>query len=134
MKSRNSPKLGLLGRLGLLAHLGVAAATPSATPEGVVHMDFQRRHAINGNPIQRRANTPSGTIVQALQNEVKQGAYMIDIKVGTPAQTLTLQLDTGSSDAWMVYTGADICKKGGCTYGSCEWRDPEFWSLPPLVF
>ncbi len=120
MKSRNSPKLGLLGRLGLLAQLGVAAATSSATPEGVVHMDFQRRHAVDGSPIQRRATTSSGTVVQALQNEVSQGAYMIDIKVGTPPQVLTLQLDTGSSDAWMVYTDAAICKKGQCTFGSCE--------------
>lgn len=117
-RSRNGPKLGLLAGLGLLARLGAAQ---DATPEGVVHLGIQRRSAVDGRPILRRA---SGTITETLNNDLRQGAYMADVKVGTPPQTLTLQLDTGSSDAWMVYTGSDICKKGECSDGSCKALRP----------
>jgi len=45
---------------------------------------------------------------------------MADVKVGTPAQTLTLQLDTGSSDTWVVYTSSSVCEKGDCKDGSFD--------------
>lgn len=104
-----------LQKLGLLASLGFGAAV--ATPDGVVQLGIQRRSVVDGNPILRRSS--GGTVVETLQNDIQQGAYMADVKVGTPAQTVTLQLDTGSSDTWVVYTGSSVCKKGDCKDGSC---------------
>jgi hypothetical protein len=60
-----------------------------------------------------------GSVVVSLLNEVV--SYDITIEVGTPAQTVNLQLDTGSSDLWVLApeacdTATCTCPSGGCTY------------------
>jgi hypothetical protein len=47
--------------------------------------------------------------------------------VGTPAQSLSVQIDTGSSDVWIPSSQASICsdeKDGGCPGGSCASPSP----------
>lgn len=56
----------------------------------------------------------------SLLNNITNGAYVTTIKVGSPEQTLTLQVDTGSSDTWLPSTQAQICQTGGCFFGSCK--------------
>lgn len=104
-------------KLSFLAGLGIGAV--AATPDGVLQLDIQRRSPADGAPpvLVRRA---SDTVVESLQNNIKYGAYMADAKIGSPPQTLALQLDTGSSDTWVVYTGASVCQAGNCTGGSCR--------------
>lgn len=114
-KPRALPALGLLAA-GLAATAQTAYAASNAA-DGVVHLDIQRRSTVDKRPLGRRADT----IVEAIENDRHQGAYMADVKVGTPLQTLTLQLDTGSSDTWVVYTGSEICTRGECDDGSCEY-------------
>jgi hypothetical protein len=118
MKSRNVNALGLVASLwagAVLADTGTPAA-------GVVHMDMQRRNAVDGPVVRlgRRSSSGSGTVTETLENSINEGAYMANVKVGTPLQTVTLQLDTGSSDTWMVYTGSTICQGGGCNDGSFD--------------
>jgi hypothetical protein len=60
-----------------------------------------------------------GSVATSLSNDVF--SYDITIDVGTPAQTVLLQLDTGSSDLWVLAPGACdtdscTCPSGGCTY------------------
>ena len=59
------------------------------------------------------AATPSlarrGAYPERLINSVSGGGYYIEVEVGTPAQTLTMLLDTGSSDAWVLGHDADLC-------------------------
>jgi hypothetical protein len=60
-----------------------------------------------------------GSVAANLFNEVT--SYDIIVEVGTPAQTVDLQLDTGSSDLWVLApgacdTGTCTCPSGGCTY------------------
>ncbi|KAE9362643.1 acid protease [Stipitochalara longipes BDJ] len=48
-------------------------------------------------------------ITESLQNNATGGDYIAQISVGTPAQTQTLLLDTGSSDVWLLSSTADLC-------------------------
>ncbi|KAM7209662.1 Aspartic peptidase domain containing protein [Naviculisporaceae sp. PSN 640] len=50
------------------------------------------------------------THVGSLLNNITGGAYYIDVMVGTPGQLVSMILDTGSSDAWVVSPGADLCR------------------------
>lgn len=49
------------------------------------------------------------TVTESLINNVTAGGYYATVSVGTPGQDLTLVLDTGSSDAWVVSADADLC-------------------------
>ena len=53
-----------------------------------------------------RRETYSGS----LANNITGGAYFIDAVIGTPGQHVSMVLDTGSSDAWVVAAKADLCK------------------------
>ena len=98
----------------------LAAAVKSAAadiPDGVVQFDVARRQP---HPrLLRRASTAQTD----LSNDLTQGGYFIKCEVGTPAQSLTLQLDTGSSDIWVPASDASVCESSktssGCTLGSC---------------
>lgn len=74
------------------------------TPRDLVHRDVVRRHEA-GASIGKRANT----ILESLYNNRQQGGYFINITVGTPPQPLSVILDTGSSDLWLLSTDTDLC-------------------------
>jgi len=46
----------------------------------------------------------------SLANNITGGAYFIDAVIGTPGQHVSMVLDTGSSDAWVVAAKADLCR------------------------
>lgn len=46
----------------------------------------------------------------SLANNITGGAYFIDAVIGTPGQHVSMVLDTGSSDAWVVSARADLCR------------------------
>lgn len=63
------------------------------------------------------------TVTESLINNVTAGGYYATVSVGTPAQDVTMVLDTGSSDAWVVSADATLCtqKKLQQYYGeTCE--------------
>lgn len=98
----------------------LAAAANAAAPEGVVQFDVGRRSAHPKLLRRATANTDSTSIA----NNLSEGGYFVTCKIGTPAQTLTLQLDTGSSDIWAPASDATVCESSGssdgCSLGSCE--------------
>lgn len=98
----------------------LASAANAALPEGVVQFDVGRRSAHPRLTRRATANTDSTTI----DNNVSEGGYFVTCKIGTPEQTLTLQLDTGSSDIWVPSSSASVCTASrtsdGCNLGSCE--------------
>lgn len=49
------------------------------------------------------------TFSERLINNIAGGGYYVKVKVGTPGQDLTMLLDTGSSDAWVLGHDADLC-------------------------
>lgn len=85
----------------------------------VVHWDIQRHQS--HKRISRRDDM---TIDAKISNIQSQGGYFATVKIGTPGQQLSLQLDTGSSDVWVPYNEAEVCQdtqSGGCQLGTCMY-------------
>jgi hypothetical protein len=63
----------------------------------------------------------SSPAVTTLTNNITLGAYQATVTVGTPGQTLVLQVDTGSSDTYIVDVSADQCHSAAlqAQYGPC---------------
>ncbi|KAI9810989.1 MAG: hypothetical protein M1827_005720 [Pycnora praestabilis] len=78
----------------------------------VVGFDIQRRHV--ANPLARdrlRRRATSNTVGLALDNG--ETLYLANVSLGTPAQKLSLHIDTGSSDLWANSPKSQICKSKG---------------------
>ncbi|KAF3765028.1 acid protease [Cryphonectria parasitica EP155] len=70
------------------------------------------------------------TLTESLVNNITEGGYYATVSVGTPGQTLTMVLDTGSSDAFVISADADLCTEKklqvvdqetcGATYNASE--------------
>ena len=58
---------------------------------------------------------------EELANNRTLGAYFADVEVGTPGQVLTLHVDTGSTDVWLLADDADLCTSSSLQslYGKC---------------
>ncbi|KAL2021649.1 hypothetical protein VTK56DRAFT_7002 [Thermocarpiscus australiensis] len=87
--------------------VGAVYATPG---NGVVQWDIQKAQRPRElTRLGRRAST----FTEVITNEQARGGYFATCRLGTPAQNLTLQLDTGSSDIWVPDSSARICKEAG---------------------
>jgi len=76
----------------------------------VVDMTIKRKEV--PNPVARdrvRRMKRSSTVSQTLDNE--ETLYYSNVTLGTPAQSLRLVLDTGSSDLWVNAPNSTLCKK-----------------------
>ncbi|KAF2090906.1 acid protease, partial [Saccharata proteae CBS 121410] len=49
-----------------------------------------------------------------------ESLYQINITVGTPGQTLGLQIDTGSSDVWFPSSSSSDCQQNECVGGAFD--------------
>ncbi|KUI63288.1 putative aspartic-type endopeptidase OPSB [Cytospora mali] len=95
------------------------AATIISTAEGinlrkrtdgaprVVGMETQRKPVTN--PHKRDQLRKRGTVTANLDNE--ETLYFINATLGTPAQSLRLHLDTGSSDLWVNTASSTLCSQ-----------------------
>ncbi|KAI1359102.1 aspartic peptidase domain-containing protein [Xylaria arbuscula] len=92
-----------------------AVATP-AVAQKVVSLSFAR--ASPGHPTLRKR---AGTYSQELNNNLTGGGYYAEVALGTPPQPVTLILDTGSSDVWVLDSHADLCSSERLQsyYGTC---------------
>ncbi|KAJ4386486.1 hypothetical protein N0V93_009383 [Gnomoniopsis smithogilvyi] len=83
------------------------ALVSTATAE-VVAIPVKRNTACS---VRRRSPRLSkrAAVTESLINNVTAGGYYATVSVGTPGQDLTLVLDTGSSDAWVVSADATLC-------------------------
>ncbi|ORY59084.1 aspartic proteinase precursor [Pseudomassariella vexata] len=71
----------------------------------VVGMDTQRKKITN--PLQRDRLRRRGSATAELDNE--ETLYFVNATLGTPAQSIRLHLDTGSSDLWVNTPSSSLC-------------------------
>lgn len=73
----------------------------------VLSLDIQRVNS----PISQllRRDTGSKSFMEVIQNLGAGGGYTTNVTVGTPPQTLTLGVDTGSTNTWVLSNTADFC-------------------------
>ncbi|KAI6373128.1 hypothetical protein MCOR25_003527 [Pyricularia grisea] len=83
----------------LLGALLLAPAAVSAT------ISFELMRSTSDSPHLGKRST----FVESMANNITGGGYYLDVKVGTPGQDARMLLDTGSSDAWVVSSRADLC-------------------------
>ncbi|KAK3354900.1 aspartic peptidase domain-containing protein [Neurospora tetraspora] len=86
----------------------LALASAAVAENGVLNFPLNRGmpHFRVGNV---RQNVKRDTYSQALINNITGGAYYAEVTVGTPGQKVSVVLDTGSSDLWVVSYKADLC-------------------------
>ncbi|RYP75186.1 hypothetical protein DL771_002511 [Monosporascus sp. 5C6A] len=100
----------------LPALVAVGGTASFAAAQRVVSMGIGKTKRLP--PLHKRADP----ILQELHNNVTGGGYYAEVSVGTPPQTVSLILDTGSSDVWVLDSNANLCTSsrmqeengGGC--------------------
>ncbi|KAF2221305.1 aspartic peptidase domain-containing protein [Elsinoe ampelina] len=83
----------------------------------VFHASIERRHVSNPLRRDRLRRRQSKVIEQVLDNE--ETLYYANASLGTPAQSVRLHLDTGSSDMWVNTPDSEICTYQG--QGLCDF-------------
>ena len=112
----------LIMRSAAVFLVGAVIAMTAQAQEGVVRWDIQKKH--RPQDLRKRIRRASGTVQGIVDNAAERGGYFATCKLGTPPQTLDLQLDTGSSDIWVPDTSAKVCQSttrgAGCDLGTCK--------------
>ncbi|KAL2203934.1 acid protease [Sarocladium strictum] len=123
-------------RRGLSLLIPIALALLPLTEAQVVQWEIYRRN--DGSQVHRRAER---TYEETIVNERGRGGYFATARLGTPGQNVTLQLDTASSDIWIPYSGASICRtksssgRSGCYLGSFDPdKSKTFYDFAPDSF
>ena len=95
-----------IGGESVLFALLVAAQHVEAAK--VLSFAFERSAASLPHLLRRR-DAGSKSFTEVINNIGAGNGYTANISVGTPPQPLTLGIDTGSTDTWVLSTTANIC-------------------------
>jgi hypothetical protein len=107
-------KTALLSGLAATGYL-ISSATAA------VHVSIVKNHRVQADQLQAAQLRRRGTVTESLGNAQQFGLYYANVTAGTPAQDLSLQIDTGSSDVWLPSSTARLCRsRSGCEGGSCK--------------
>ena len=110
------------------ANLLLPLLLASSSLAGVVPVPIWKQPA--SPQLARRDIHSRASVLQLLDNSHLRGSYYANITVGTPPQPISVILDTGSSDLWILAKTADVCLDPsiiqqplgdvGCVGGTCE--------------
>ncbi|KAK8008835.1 aspartic-type endopeptidase [Apiospora marii] len=89
--------------------VGVLATTAAASAQRVVSLNINKS-PVDPQLIRRRRDI--GSYSQVVTNNMSAYSYYAEVTIGTPPQPITLVLDTGSSDTWVVDKSTDGCEGG----------------------
>ncbi|KAK5653663.1 hypothetical protein OQA88_8693 [Cercophora sp. LCS_1] len=101
--------------LAVLAVVGVGARR-------VVPIKIQKEQPVGARGIPLLHRRQNGKpFDEDLTNNLTSGAYFAQVEIGTPGQTLSLHVDTGSTDVWVLGTSTNLCTNTllQATYGGC---------------
>ncbi|KAJ8107681.1 hypothetical protein ONZ43_g6655 [Nemania bipapillata] len=95
---------------------GLGAMATGVIAQRVLSLGFSR-----AGPEHEALHKRGGAYSQELNNNLTGGGYYAEVALGTPPQPVTLILDTGSSDAWVLDANADLCQSRRLQYlyGTC---------------
>ena len=128
-----APLTTLTTTLLLTSAASALLSVPITQNRAVRDAQLAQRSLILRRGLDKRQSSSSGTVTADLGNALQAGLYYANVTVGTPSQDLSLQIDTGSSDVWVPYTGLSVCRsqvQGGCAGGS---YDPDSSSTFKIV-
>jgi hypothetical protein len=94
----------------------------------VLQLDFERRELVPPDAFEKikRRGAPSAPLFNA-QGDL---LYLVNVTVGTPPQSLSLQLDTGSSDIWLPSAQSSACASAHrCLEGSYDSASSNSYTL-----
>ncbi|KAK3905832.1 aspartic peptidase domain-containing protein [Staphylotrichum tortipilum] len=112
-----SKAISLLATVAALAQITHGLSIPHRRDDGglrVVALDTARQTP--RDPLRRDRLRKRGTFEVGLDNE--ETLYFINATIGTPAKSLRLHIDTGSSDLWVNTPGSRLCRSNTdpCAY------------------
>ncbi|KAK7203448.1 aspartic peptidase domain-containing protein [Myxozyma melibiosi] len=121
----------LLAASAAASALPVSSSSSSSSALPVLHMPLRSRGSpaerLRKQLLRRRALRARDDTVQiSLDNSVDQGTYLTTVSLGTPAQNITVLVDTGSSDLWVQSSSSSDCStvSNYCTtYGTYSESD-----------
>ncbi|KAF4124483.1 Eukaryotic aspartyl protease [Geosmithia morbida] len=67
------------------------------------------RHRLSPPHSSNSRRDDDGRVELEALNNITGGGYYAEFKVGTPPQSISFQLDTGSSDTWVNSVNSDLC-------------------------
>ncbi|KFX92552.1 hypothetical protein O988_07216 [Pseudogymnoascus sp. VKM F-3808] len=87
-----------------------------------LHVPIIKNRHVEAQQLQAAQLRRRGTVTESLGNAQQFGLYYANVTAGTPAQELSLQIDTGSSDVWLPSSDAQLCnmRGQGCEGGSFD--------------
>jgi hypothetical protein len=90
---------------------------PSSIPS-IVKLPVRRRQnpeAAEARRLKKRDSSVSDTYTTSLKR-YDALEYFVDVSIGTPPQTITVQIDTGSSDLWVFDSTSQFCAGNPCDF------------------
>jgi len=120
-----------------LGHAAILAVASMAAAKNTFKVPIIRQGPGRGGVSRRSPHlTPRATNTEVLVNNITGGGYYASVEVGTPGQPIEMVLDTGSSDAFIIASNADLCTSARLQryYGETCDDTCTFAALPQILY